>query len=77
MASYANLRNMYHSGKLSNYEGVPMEYLTYKSPLSQRYHYAVEGMSYNFSDYKKFHTWRKLWLFLAKAQKVKFFSITY
>ena len=49
---------------------VPTEYLTYRSPLSQRYQYAVETMSFNFSDYKKYYTWRQLWTFLAKAQKV-------
>ncbi len=70
MASYANLRNMYHSGKVNIGDKVSVEYLTYKSPLAQRYSYAVEGMSYNFSEYKKFQTWRKLWLYLAKAQKV-------
>ncbi len=70
MASYSNLRNMYHSGTANIGDKVSVEYLTYKSPLAQRYSYAVEGMSYNFSEYKKFQTWRKLWLYLAKAQKV-------
>lgn len=27
-------------------------------------------MQYNFSDQKKFSTWRKLWVNLAKAEKV-------
>ncbi|OWR53249.1 hypothetical protein KGM_210803A, partial [Danaus plexippus plexippus] len=26
-------------------------------------------MQYNFSDQKKFSTWRKLWIYLAKAEK--------
>uniref|UniRef100_A0A669EWW8 Adenylosuccinate lyase n=2 Tax=Oreochromis TaxID=8139 RepID=A0A669EWW8_ORENI len=40
----------------------------YRSPLVSRY--ASKEMSYNFSDKKKFITWRKLWIFLAKAEKV-------
>ncbi len=48
----------------------PIEYLTYRSPISQRYHYGVETMAFNFSDYKKVHTWRLLWIYLARAQKV-------
>lgn len=40
----------------------------YCSPLTSRY--ASKEMSYNFSDQKKFSTWRKLWLYLATAQKV-------
>ncbi|KZS13963.1 Adenylosuccinate lyase [Daphnia magna] len=43
------------------------EYSTYRNPLSSRY--ASDQMSYNFSDRKKFTTWRKLWLYLAKASK--------
>lgn len=39
----------------------------YRSPLTSRY--ASTEMSYNFSDEKKFTTWRRLWLFLAKAEK--------
>ena len=39
----------------------------YQSPLSDRY--ASEEMSFVFSPYNKFHTWRKLWLALAKSQK--------
>ncbi|KAJ8037620.1 Adenylosuccinate lyase [Holothuria leucospilota] len=47
----------------------------YRSPLVARY--ASAEMAYNFSEMKKFTTWRKLWLFLAQAQKVtnKFVSI--
>lgn len=40
----------------------------YLSPLSTRY--ATKEMQYNFSDHKKFSTWRKLWTNLARAQKV-------
>jgi hypothetical protein len=43
----------------------------YRSPLVSRY--ASAEMSYNFSEVKKFSTWRRLWFWLAKCQKV-FFS---
>ncbi|KAL4658109.1 adenylosuccinate lyase isoform X4 [Arapaima gigas] len=43
------------------------EFMTYKSPLVSRY--ASKEMSFNFSDRKKFTTWRKLWVYLAKAEK--------
>ncbi|EGF80333.1 hypothetical protein BATDEDRAFT_11596 [Batrachochytrium dendrobatidis JAM81] len=39
----------------------------YQSPLTSRY--ASPEMAYNFSDDKKFSTWRSLWLTLAKAEK--------
>ncbi|KAL2919923.1 adenylosuccinase ade13 [Polyrhizophydium stewartii] len=39
----------------------------YQSPLTSRY--ASPEMAFNFSDDKKFSTWRKLWLTLAKAEK--------
>ena len=42
----------------------------YRSPLTSRY--ASAEMAFNFSEDKKFSTWRKLWLFLAKSEKVKF-----
>lgn len=41
--------------------------MKYRSPLVSRY--ASKEMAYNFSDRKKFTTWRKLWLYLAKAEK--------
>jgi hypothetical protein len=40
----------------------------YRSPLVSRY--ASVEMSYNFSEIKKFSTWRRLWFWLAKCQKV-------
>ena len=40
----------------------------YRTPLVSRY--ASPEMAYNFSDMKKFTTWRKLWTWLAKAEKV-------
>lgn len=46
-------------------------YANYRSPLSTRY--ASKEMQYNFSDQKKFSTWRKLWANLAKAQKVSLY----
>jgi adenylosuccinate lyase len=42
-------------------------YCNYRSPLSTRY--ASKEMQYNFSDQKKFSTWRRLWINLAKAEK--------
>lgn len=44
-------------------------YCNYRSPLSTRY--ASKEMQFNFSDQKKFSTWRKLWVNLAKAEKVR------
>lgn len=38
----------------------------YENPLTKRY--ASAEMSWNFSDDKKFQTWRKLWVHLARAQ---------
>ncbi|XP_035230315.1 adenylosuccinate lyase-like, partial [Stegodyphus dumicola] len=48
--------------------------LHYQTPLSSRY--ASEEMSRNFSDIKKFTTWRKLWVYLAKAEKILGLNIT-
>ncbi|NXU84703.1 PUR8 lyase, partial [Xiphorhynchus elegans] len=39
----------------------------YRSPLVSRY--ASPDMAYNFSERKKFGTWRRLWLYLAQAEK--------
>jgi adenylosuccinate lyase len=49
-------------------------HLTYHTPLASRY--ASKEMCYNFSDQKKFSTWRKMWLYLAKVQKELGLSIT-
>ncbi|XP_061567027.1 adenylosuccinate lyase [Cololabis saira] len=43
------------------------EFGKYRSPLVSRY--ASKEMAFNFSDRKKFTTWRKLWIYLAKAEK--------
>ncbi|KAJ3106940.1 hypothetical protein HDU97_005221 [Phlyctochytrium planicorne] len=39
----------------------------YASPLTSRY--ASPEMAHNFSDAKKFGTWRRLWICLAKAER--------
>ena len=44
--------------------------MMYQSQLTSRY--SSKEMSYNFSDQKKFSTWRKLWFILAKAEQVFF-----
>lgn len=51
------------------------EFMKYRSPLVSRY--ASKEMAYNFSDRKKFTTWRKLWIYLAKAEKVWHFVAGY
>uniref|UniRef100_A0A8C2IB89 Adenylosuccinate lyase n=1 Tax=Cyprinus carpio TaxID=7962 RepID=A0A8C2IB89_CYPCA len=48
-------------------EGSGEEFMKYRSPLVSRY--ASKEMAFNFSDMKKFTTWRRLWLYLAKAEK--------
>ena len=48
-------------------KGLFMEQSKYISPFSTRY--AGKEMQYLFSEQKKFTTWRKLWVALAKAQK--------
>lgn len=51
-----------------NTEEIPAELSKYRTPLVSRY--ASPEMAYNFSEMKKFSTWRKLWTWLAKAEKV-------
>ena len=46
----------------------------YQSPLSTRY--ASEAMRRNFSPFKKFVTWRRLWLALAEAERELGLDIT-
>ena len=46
----------------------------YQSPLSERY--ASREMQYIFSPYKKFKTWRKLWIALAETEKELGLNIT-
>ncbi|KAK6170858.1 hypothetical protein SNE40_019153 [Patella caerulea] len=50
------------------------DYKKYKTPLVSRY--ASKEMVYNFSDFKKFSTWRRLWFYLAQAEKTLGLSIT-
>lgn len=47
---------------------------TYQTPLNTRY--SSKEMQYNFSEQKKFSTWRRLWLFLAEAEKELGLDIT-
>ena len=46
---------------------------TYESPLSSRY--ASDEMLYLFSADKKFTTWRRLWVALARAESIIRFSV--
>ncbi len=46
----------------------------YENPLITRY--ASKSMAQNFSDDKKFKTWRRLWIALAQAQKELGLNIT-
>ncbi|MFC1606899.1 adenylosuccinate lyase [Candidatus Latescibacterota bacterium] len=46
----------------------------YQNPLNTRY--ASQDMKYIFSDHKKFSTWRRLWVELARAEQVLGLNIT-
>ena len=48
-------------------------YSNWRSPLSSRY--ASYEMRHNFSEQKKFSTWRRLWYYLAKAEKVNLYNV--
>lgn len=50
------------------------DFKTYVSPFSGRY--ASEEMKYLFSDDHKFKTFRKLWIYLAEAEKELGLNIT-
>uniref|UniRef100_A0A8D8M9Y2 Adenylosuccinate lyase n=1 Tax=Cacopsylla melanoneura TaxID=428564 RepID=A0A8D8M9Y2_9HEMI len=50
------------------------EHCKYISPLSTRY--ASKEMQHNFSNMKKFTTWRQLWIYLAEAQQELGLNIT-
>jgi len=62
------LREDYFHGSCLTRAAV-MERSSYRSPFSARY--ASPDMSFNFSEMKKFSTWRRLWVYLAKAEKVR------
>jgi len=47
---------------------------SYQTPLNSRY--SSKEMQFNFSDQKKFSTWRKLWLLLAESEKELGLEIT-
>ncbi|KAG8436338.1 hypothetical protein GDO86_007439 [Hymenochirus boettgeri] len=55
------------TGSVSPLTPGPEEVMRYRSPLVSRY--ASREMAFNFSDSKKFQTWRRLWLRLAQAQR--------
>ncbi|XP_069763584.1 adenylosuccinate lyase isoform X2 [Narcine bancroftii] len=46
----------------------------YRSPLVSRY--SSPEMAFNFSEAKKFSTWRRLWLYLARGEKMLGLPIT-
>lgn len=50
------------------------EHCKYVSPLSTRY--SSKEMQHNFSNMKKFTTWRQLWIYLAEAEKELGLNIT-
>jgi len=47
---------------------------SYQTPLNTRY--SSKEMQFNFSDQKKFSTWRQLWLWLAESEKELGLDIT-
>ena len=47
---------------------------SYQTPLNTRY--SSKEMQFNFSDQKKFSTWRQLWLYLAQAEQQLGLEIT-
>lgn len=63
----SKIKNIGEENKsLVSYEEMD-NYLNYETALSKRY--ASKEMRENFGDKKKFTTWRKLWVYLAEAQK--------
>ncbi|UYV64258.1 ADSL [Cordylochernes scorpioides] len=57
----------------SNFK-VDRHFLHYHSPFTACY--SSQEMSHNFSQYNRIVTWRKLWLYLAKAQQMLNVDIT-
>lgn len=62
------------NGTTVNIDDLPAEFSKYRTPLVSRY--ASVEMAYNFSEMKKFTTWRQLWTWLAKAEKTLGLNIT-
>ena len=50
-------------------------HVEYRTPLTVRY--ASSDMSKLFGDLKKYSTWRKLWIWLATAEKASTNKIVY
>lgn len=70
----ATIESTHYSINYMNETVTEMNQNRYESPLSTRY--ASEEMNFNFSDLKKFSTWRRLWIILAKAQQELGIDIT-
>lgn len=68
MMSTGNILSTFPGEGIDKIPQALIEYSNYRSALSTRY--ASKEMQYNFSDLKKFSTWRKLWYILAQSEKV-------
>jgi len=64
-----SILNSFPGEGLANIPDNLKEYANYRSALSTRY--ASKEMQYNFSELKKFSSWRKLWYILAQSEKVR------
>ncbi|OXA63981.1 adenylosuccinate lyase [Folsomia candida] len=67
MMSTGNILSTFPGEGIDKIPQALIEYSNYRSALSTRY--ASKEMQYNFSDLKKFSTWRKLWYILAQSEK--------
>ncbi|KAL8593198.1 hypothetical protein ACOMHN_009853 [Nucella lapillus] len=65
----AHVKRMYEAS-----DEIAEHMINYRTPLVARY--ASAAMKQNFGDLKKFKTWRKLWIWLATAQKRLGLAIT-
>ena len=59
---------------ISGLQSLSMTTESYQTPLNTRY--SSKEMQFNFSDRKKFSTWRQLWTWLAEAEKELGLEIT-
>ena len=73
MTKHFFYRGLFKSKMAGNMTGASV-HSVYRSPLTSRY--ASPEMAFNFSEDKKFSTWRKLWLLLAKSEKVMWRHVT-